>query len=86
MADVIVDIRVLPKDVNVDLEKLEKQIALELQPQKIIREPVAFGLVAINITKIVKDEAGQMDELEKKLKSIEGVGEIEILRVTRSFY
>jgi elongation factor 1-beta len=86
MADVIVDLRVLPKDVNVDLEKIEKQIISTLQPQKISREPIAFGLVAINVTKIVKDEAGQIDELERKLKSIEGVGEIEILRVTRSFY
>jgi elongation factor 1-beta len=86
MADVIVDIRVLPKDIDIDLEKLEKQIISMLQPQKISREPIAFGLVALNITKIVKDEAGQIDELEKKLKSIEGVGEIEVLRVTRSFY
>jgi elongation factor 1-beta len=86
MADVIVDLRVLPKDVDVDLEKIEKQIISTLQPQKVTREPIAFGLVAINVTKIVKDEAGQIDELERKLKSIEGVGEIEILRVTRSFY
>lgn len=86
MADVIVELRVLPKNVEVDLEKLEKEIALALAPQKISREPIAFGLVALHITKIVKDEAGQIDELEKKLKAIEGVGEIEVAKVTRAIY
>lgn len=84
MANVIVDIRILPKDIGVNLEKLEKEILSTIAPEKISREPIAFGLVAINVSKIVKDEAGQIDELEKKLKSIEGVGEIEVLSVTRS--
>lgn len=86
MTEVIVDLRVLPKDVEVNLEKLEKEIISTIAPEKISREPIAFGLVAINVTKIVKDEAGQLDELENKLRSIEGVGEIEILRVTRAIF
>ncbi|MDI6806713.1 MAG: elongation factor 1-beta [Candidatus Aenigmarchaeota archaeon] len=86
MTEVIVELRVLPKDVEVDLEKLEKEINSALTPQKILREPVAFGLVALRVTKIVKDEAGQIDELERKLKIIEGVGELEVLKVTRAIY
>jgi elongation factor 1-beta len=84
MAEVIVGLKVLPKTIEVDLDKLEKEIKRAISPERMEREPIAFGLVAILVTKIVPDEAGQVDELERKLKSIEEVGEVEITGISRS--
>jgi elongation factor 1-beta len=84
MAEVIVGLKILPKTIEVDLDKLEEEIKRAISPERIQREPIAFGLVAILVTKLVPDEAGQVDELERKLKAIEDVGEIEITGISRS--
>jgi elongation factor 1-beta len=84
MAEVIVGLKVLPKTVDVDLDKLEEKIRKLVDPEKMEREPIAFGLVAVLIVKLVPDAGGQVDELEKKLKSIDEVGEVEVTGITRS--
>jgi elongation factor 1-beta len=84
MGEVIVGLKVLPKTVEVDLDKLEEEIKRAISPERIQREPIAFGLVAILVTKLVPDEAGQVDELEKKLRAIEDVGEVEVTGISRS--
>ncbi|MEM5879003.1 MAG: elongation factor 1-beta [Candidatus Aenigmatarchaeota archaeon] len=84
MAEVIVGLKILPKTVEVDLDKLEKKIREAISPEKLQREPIAFGLVAIHAVKLVPDAEGQIDELERKLKAIEEVGEVEITGITRS--
>lgn len=84
MAQVIVGFKVLPKEVEVDLDKLEERIRKEINPQKVSREPIAFGLVAINIVVFVEDAEGTLDAVENKLRAIEDVGEIEVTGMTRS--
>jgi elongation factor 1-beta len=83
MAEVIVGLKVLPKTIDVDLDKLEDEIKRAISPERMQREPIAFGLVAILVTKLVPDEAGQVDELERKLKAIEDVGEVEVTGISR---
>lgn len=84
MTEVIVGLKVLPKTIEVDLDNLEKKIREAISPEKIQREPIAFGLVAIHVIKLVPDSEGQIDELERKLKTIEEVGEVEVVGITRS--
>lgn len=84
MAEVIVRIKVLPKTVEVDLDTLESLIRNEIKPEKIQREPIAFGLVAINIVKIVPDKEGEVDRLEERVKKLKDAGEVEVTGVTRS--
>ena len=55
-----------------------------LNPQRLEEEPIGFGLVAFKFTIIIPDEGGSQDELEEKIKSIDGVSEIEVLRASRS--
>ena len=83
MSEVIVSLKILPKTVDVNLEELEEEIKEAISPERMEREPIAFGLVAILATKLVPDEAGQVDELEKKLKAIEDVGEVEVVGISR---
>jgi len=84
MADVIVGFKVLPKTVDVDLDKLEEKIRKEIQPQKLTRQPIAFSLVAIQIVKLVPDSEGALEAVEKRLRAMEEVGEVEVTGITRS--
>jgi elongation factor 1-beta len=84
MAEVIVTFKVMPKTVEVDLNKLEEKINFLIEPEKISREPIAFGLVALNVTKLIPDAGGELEKIENKLKSIPEVGEIEVTEITRS--
>lgn len=84
MGDVIVGFKVMPASVEENLDKIESEIKEKIKPQKIAREDIAFGLVAILIVKIVEDAEGTLDVVEKQLRSIKGVGEVEVTGITRS--
>ena len=84
MAEVIVAFRVLPKGVEIDLNDLEKKIRSSVKPERISHEPIAFGLVALHVVKIIRDAEGELEKIEKKLKEIEEVSEIEVIGITRS--
>lgn len=84
MAEVLVALRVMPKSIEVDLNVLEKKIKDSVAPDRIERNPIAFGIVAFNIMKLIPDEGKELDTIEKKLKEIEEVGEVEVTEVMRS--
>lgn len=84
MSQVIVTFKVMPNGVEVDLDDLEKKIKNSINPEKIEREPIAFGLVALNVTKLVADAEGQVENIENKLREIEEVSGVEVTKVTRS--
>jgi len=80
----LVALRVMPKSIEVDLNVLEKKIKDSVAPDRIERNPIAFGIVAFNVMKLIPDEGKELDTIEKKLKEIEEVGEVEVTEVTRS--
>jgi translation elongation factor aEF-1 beta len=84
MGDVIIGFKVMPATVEENLDKIEKEIREKIKPQKMSREDIAFGLVAIHIVKIVEDAEGTLDVVEKQLRSIKGVGEVEVTGISRS--
>jgi len=84
MADVIVTFRVMPKGVEINLENLAKKIANAISPEKIEREPIAFGLEALIITKIIPDAGGELEKIETSLRAIEEVSEVDVIKITRA--
>jgi elongation factor 1-beta len=84
MGEVIVTFKVMPTGVDVDLDALEAQINEAVKADRIKREPIAFGLVALNVIKIVQDAAGVVDEVETELTKIEGVGSVEVTGLTKT--
>jgi translation elongation factor aEF-1 beta len=84
MSEVIVGLKVMPSTVDVDLDILEKKIREKINPDKIARQPIAYGLVAFLVTKFILDGEGELEKLENMIKSIENVGEVEITGLTRS--
>jgi translation elongation factor aEF-1 beta len=84
MAEVLVALRVMPKSVDVDLNILEKKIKESVLPDRIEKTPIAFGIVAFNVMKFVPDDAKALEDIESKLKTIDEVGEVEVIEVMRS--
>jgi len=84
MGSVIVTFKIMPDSVEVDLDSLEKKIKEEINPQRIQRVPIAFGLNAIQIVKVVEEKEGEMDRITDQIKKINGVKEVEVVGLTRS--
>ena len=87
MARLVVRIRILPAEAESNLEivsEIDKEIpasGMELKSSSM--EPIAFGLKAIVGDFLLDDAEGQMDKLEESIKSVEGVGEIEVTNISR---
>jgi len=84
MGSVIVTFKIMPESVEVDLDSLEQEIKSEINPQRIERVPVAFGLNAIQIVKLVEEKEGEMDRITNQIKNIKGIKEVEVVGMTRS--
>ena len=84
MGEVIVGLKVMPKTIEVNLDELEAKINESVKPDRIQRQPIAFGIVAFLVTKIIPDAGGELDKLTDKIKSIKEVGEVEVTGITKS--
>ena len=84
MAEVIVTFKVMPTGVDVDLDALEVKIKELVRADQIKREPIAFGIVALNVIKIIPDAGGEVDAIEQKLRKLEDVSEVEVTNLTKT--
>ena len=84
VGSVIVTFKIMPEGIETNLDSLENDIKKEINPQRMERVPVAFGLNAIQIIKLVEEKEGEMDRVTDKIKSIKGVREVEVVGLTRS--
>jgi translation elongation factor aEF-1 beta len=80
----MVSLKIFPSDIVVDMNGLKDTIKKSLEGQatvyKFEEEPVAFGLVALVAHILMPEESsGEMDEVERRLKSIDGISEVEVL-------
>ena len=84
MARVMVSLKIFPSDIIADMNGVKQAITRSLEGiatiYKFDEEPVAFGLVALVVHIMMPEEAsGVMDEVERRLKSIKGISEVEVL-------
>ncbi len=82
MANVVMKLKVMPNDVEVDLEALKEKVK-EAAPEKVeIRDfgiqPIAFGLKALLVAAVMPDEEGISDEFVEKIQQIDGVESVEV--------
>ncbi len=88
MARVLVVMRILPDDVNIDLEELKERIRNSLpEGYEIARhdiEPIAFGLKALRLYIIMPEQTeGGTEPLERLVNGVEGVSQAEVEIVHR---
>jgi len=88
MAKVVVSVRIFPSDVTVDLDPLKQKIKNSLPEYasvyKFVEEPIAFGLVVLIADIVVPEEKpGGLDDVEKRLRKINEISEIQTLMVRR---
>jgi translation elongation factor aEF-1 beta len=86
MGEVAITYRLMPNDVDVDLEGVRER-ALDILGENRFHsydvKPIAFGLEALEITAIIEEVEGLGDRLEGELGAIEGVQSIETVSLTR---
>ena len=87
MGKVAAGIKVMPESPELDLEVLEERLEASLPEgakiNRIDREDVAFGLVALFPTVIVPDDAGGTEAVEEAFRSVEGVESVSVEEVGR---
>ncbi|MGL4669199.1 MAG: elongation factor 1-beta [Methanobacteriaceae archaeon] len=87
MGEVVATIKLMPDSPDVDLEKIKVDIQSSMpegaELHKIEEEPIAFGLVALNVMLIVDDGEGGTEAAEEQLAGISGVSNIEVIDVRR---
>jgi elongation factor 1-beta len=80
-------IKILPAEADTDLDKLvttlNNKIPEGMELKTHAREPIAFGVNALLGDFLIDDKEGQMDMLEESIKNTEGVGEIDVVSVSR---
>jgi len=77
MGDVLITYKIMPEGVDVDFEKMKKNVNEKIGPLGKVAEfdlqPIAFGLKALVVKVIVKDEGGIADKIEEELAKIDNV-------------
>ena len=90
MAQVVVTIRIMPRDTEIDLAQLESSAKKEIvdfcnsKEFKTQIEPIAFGLKALVIYFVMDENIGSTENLEEKIKKIDGVESVEVTDVRRA--
>ncbi len=82
MAEVGVDVKVLPEDME-KFDSIKTALQEKFSPTKLAEEELAFGMKAIRMTVIIEDAEGGTDKLEKQILEIDGVKQAEIEAASR---
>jgi elongation factor 1-beta len=87
MTRLLARIRILPAEADSNLDEvilqLKSNIPDNMQLKAHAKEPIAYGLNAIVGDFLIEDKEGQMDKLEDSIKSLTGVGEIQVINISR---
>jgi elongation factor 1-beta len=88
MGQIVATVKVFPEDIIIPTEDLKESIASSMPEyasiHRIDDEPIAFGLVALILHIVIPDSGGdELTGVEKALRQVEGVSEVETLLVRR---
>ena len=87
MTKLVARIKILPSESETDIMSIPVTLSETLPEElKLIahtKEPIAFGLYSILADFTLDDSEGQMELLEESIRKIKGVGQIEVINVSR---
>ena len=76
MGEVATTFKIMPDSPERDVHKIKDAISEKMKVQDYHVEDIAFGLKALRILVVSKD--GATDKIEKEIRGIEGVSEVEV--------
>lgn len=87
MGQVAAKIKIMPENVDTDLEELKKKLE-EVLPEGTelygsTEEPIAFGLKALMLDISVSDKEGGTDEVEEAFMNVPGVDNVQVVGLGR---
>ncbi len=90
MVNVIVTLKVMPESPETSLSNIKDKIEREIKKfggvvGKVEEEPIGFGLVSLIFTFSLDEKKSNLDPLEDSIKKIDGVGNTEVVSITRAF-
>jgi len=89
MATAGIQFKVMPENLDVNLETLKEKIKTKIESfesgvfNEAKEEPIAFGLNALIIT-IALSEDEEVDSVENAIKEIEGISSVELIDYRRA--
>jgi elongation factor 1-beta len=83
MGEVMMIFKVMPTGVEVNLDEMKETIRsslpAEVKLNNIEEKPIAFGLVALEVSVILDDRSGGGDEVEQLLNNIKDVNSVDLV-------
>lgn len=67
-------------DIAANLQKMESEVGVV---QTVETKPLAFGLKFVEAYCVIQEGDGTVDSFEESVRSIDGVGEIQVLEIGR---
>ncbi|MDO5848420.1 MAG: elongation factor 1-beta [Methanobrevibacter sp.] len=87
MGEVVATLRIMPESPEVDLDALKAAIEAAMPDDaefhEIKEEPIAFGLVALDLVFIIEDGEGGTESTEEAMGNLDNVASIEITDTRR---
>jgi len=90
MGNAVVTMKIMPDNPEVDLVKLEEEAKEIISDSvgegemKVSQEPVAFGLMSLDIVFVMDETSGSPDPIAEKVSELDGVNSAEISDVRRA--
>ena len=85
--NVFAQLKVMPKDIDIDLGELMKRITESLpddaQVESYREEDIAYGLKALIINVLLEDKAGGTTSIEESILAQDGVETVDVVGITR---
>jgi elongation factor 1-beta len=87
MAEVAVQLKIMPNGPDVDLKSLSNRITSQVADYGRMYscevQPIAFGLKALLLTVLVEDKEGGTEAVEAFISEIDEVESVQVVAVTR---
>lgn len=80
-------LKVMPESPDADMDAIksgiEKVPGEKAEIHTLKEVPIAFGLVSIELTLLMSDKVGGMEEIQESIKGLDGVGDVEVIDLNR---
>jgi translation elongation factor aEF-1 beta len=89
MAKVYITFKIMPESTETDLDQLEGILKSKTEEMgavfgKVEKEPIGFGLCALNLFITMEEASAETDKLEEGFRSVEGVMSAESVDIRKA--